>query len=395
LVLVLLVAHGLFAFGRTGLFFYIGQDYRAFRALAEVVSEEGFLAAYDLERLAPIQKELLEGYAPSELADAPVIPVPYLPAFLVPFLGLLALPPLPAWWAVLALNVLGLGVYLLRLRSVLGPGGGLYWLPLLALPAYLTVLFGQVNLLLLIGFGEFLLALRRGRYLRAGLWLSLLLIKPQSLLLVVPGMVISGRSRVLLGFAAAGAGIGALSFALAGTEGARGLARLLLLYPGDLPTTFPESMMTWRAVLAPVVGSMPAPFPTVLAIGASIATAVPGAWIWRLGRDRQDALAWAGLGSYAATCAVAWHAHVHMALPMVVPLLWLAVGTAKARWPLVAWILLPSGVFCVLAIWVGLWEGHVAAGWTMFGLNLLLLGWSVKRLCRPSAQGAQRARSPD
>ena len=53
LVLVLLVAHGLFAFGRTGLFFYIGQDYRAFRALAEVVSEEGFLAAYDLEKCVP------------------------------------------------------------------------------------------------------------------------------------------------------------------------------------------------------------------------------------------------------------------------------------------------------------------------------------------------------
>ncbi len=85
-----------------------------------------------------------------DFADAPVIPVPYLPAFLVPFLGLLALPPLPAWWAVVALNVLGLGVYLLRLRSVLGPGGGLYWLPLLAL-RYSTVLFGQVNLLLLIG----------------------------------------------------------------------------------------------------------------------------------------------------------------------------------------------------------------------------------------------------
>jgi hypothetical protein len=309
----------------------------------------------------------------------------------VPFLGLLALPPVQAWWVMAALNALGLAAYLFRLRKILGPGGGLYWLPLVALPAYFTAMFGQVNLLLLVGFGEFLLALHRGKPLRGGLWLSLLFIKPQSLILVIPGLAVSGHRRALLGLAAAGAGLGVISLVLAGPEGMQGLATLLVLYPGALPTTYPEMMMNWRAALGALADGLPAPAPTVLAAFASLATAIPGIWIWRLGKDRADGLALASLGSYAATCVVAWHAHVHMALPLLVPLLWLAVGSARSEWPLIAWVLLPSAVFSLLAIRVGLWEGHIAAGWMMFGLNLVLLAWSIRSLRRQPVQAREMA----
>ena len=333
-----------------------------------------------------------------DFADAPVIPVPYLPAFLVPFLGLLALPPLPAWWAVVALNVLGLGVYLLRLRSVFGPGGGLYWLPLLALPAYLTVLFGQVNLLLLIGFGEFLLALRRGRCLRAGLWLSLLLVKPQSLLLVVPGMIISGRSRVLLGFAAAGAGIGALSFALAGIEGAR--------WPGPVVAAVPRGSADNLSRVSVFHDDLAG------GIGASC---------------RQHASAYPdGPGDRCLNC----HGRPGRGSGVsgeIGKRRWLGQGSART-WPLAPWRGMPTSTWhsrwlslcsgsqsarprpaghsfpphpcslpgCSVCLPSGLayGRGTLRAGWTMFGLNLLLLGWSVKRLRRPSLKAPSGRGAP-
>jgi hypothetical protein len=72
--------------------------------------------------------------------------------------------------------------------------------------------------------------------------------------------------------------------------------------------------------------------------------------------------------------------HVRIALPLLAPLLWLAVGAAITRWPLIAWVLIPTGHISALAIRLGLWEGHVVAGWTMFSLNIILLMWSCFRL---------------
>jgi hypothetical protein len=370
---VLLAAYCALSIRSRGVFEYWGADYRAFRASAEVAQDSGYAAVYDLAAQAGPQRQLFAKYAaPSVQKDFAVIPTPYLPVFIVPMRFLLVLPPLEGWLAWTALQAAILLLYFRRIRGALAPLRGPSPVALfVALPAYFTLAFGQVNTLILIGVCEFLLALRWDKDLKGGLWLTLLMVKPQLLILILPALLIQRRWRVLAGAAVGCGAVAVASVLLAGPGGILALVRLWLGYTAKMPTTYPESMMNWRSFmlnLRPVVGVVASGW---IALVGTVVSAATGILIW-LRRRRDDEGVNAGTGIYAMTCVVAWHAHVHLALPLLGSLYALRRGDeAPADW-LNAIILIPSLAFAIVGIFVDAGEAHRLAGTLFFAFNLAL-----------------------
>jgi hypothetical protein len=237
------------------------------------------------------------------------------------------------------------------------------------LPTFFTLAFGQVNLLILIGFCEFLLALRRDNEPMGGLWLAMLMVKQQLLMLILPALLIQRRWHVLAGAAAGCGAVVVASVLLAGPRGMAALVGLWLGYTAQMPTTYPESMMNWRSLmlnLRPAVGVVASSWIAVVGIMVS---AVAGILIW-LRRRGRDELLNAGTGIYAMTCVVAWHAHVHLALPLLGTLYALKRSDGEPSDWLNAVILVPTIAFAVAGILFNAGAAHRLAGLLFFGFNL-------------------------
>ena len=392
LALVLGVLYALYAAGAIwsgGLFEYAGVDYRAFRASAAIVVDRGFASVYDLASQEQYQQGLYATYAGPHGAGYSTVPVPYLPPFVALFLPLLLLPPVPSFIAWTVLNAAIHVLYIVRFSRTLGDGweDALWWGCIVALPVLTNLLFGQVSGWLLVFVGEFLLASQKGREVQAGLWLSGLLLKPQALFLLLPGLLIGRRFKTLAGFTVAGALLGGLSLALAGFSGLTALLQLFLRYTGDLATTNPQLMMGWRMLQVNLAGILPDPVSWGVTIAGLVLTAIAALALWvRPAAPGSPRFVVTVLGTYAATCAFAWHAHWHMAIPLLAPLLWLR---AKQRLPqavLDIWTLSPLVVFLsaflILSLAapnrVGL--DHNLTGVWMFLLNLFLLAWAGRAI---------------
>jgi hypothetical protein len=171
---------------------------------------------------------------------------------------------------------------------------------------------------------------------------------------------------------------------LAGSQGMVSLLHLIRLYPGPLPTTFPESMMNWRAVTINQALVLSAPVAWRLAMSGLAMTLVLGLALWavrvQLGSPRFFAVT---LGTWAATAGVAWHSHVHMALPMVAPLLCLYVMGGAPGWLVHLWALAPSLLFLEEAFRTGVGGAHIVAGLGMLAVNSVVLMWAVSTLWSP------------
>ena len=255
--------------------------------------------------------------------DFTVIPTPYLPVFIVPMQFLLVLPPLQGWAAWTALQAVVLMLYFRRISKYARPPTWPFTSRTLRRLAHILhprVRAGEppdLDRLLRV-----LLALRRDNEPMGGLWLAMLMVKPQLLMLILPALLIQRRWRVLAGAAAGCGAVVVASVLLAGPGGMAALVGLWLGYTGQMPTTYPELMMNWRSLmlnLRPAVGVVASSWIAVVGIMVSAAA---GILIWLVGEVVTKF--WnAGTGTYAMTCVVAWHAHVHLALPLL--------GTLYAR----------------------------------------------------------------
>ena len=105
-------------------------------------------------------------------------------------------------WA--AVNLTAAGWLAHRARSLVPPGDRL-WVGaavLSSFPVAFSIYLGQVQVLLAVALAECYLALRAGKDLRAGLWLSVLLIKPQYALLLGVLLLVKRRWAAVAGAAA-------------------------------------------------------------------------------------------------------------------------------------------------------------------------------------------------
>lgn len=363
-----------------GVFEYLGIDYRAFRASAEIIADRGFAHIYDLGMQEQYQRPLYEAYALEPLRSPyATAPTYYLPPFLLPFLGLLPFSPVLSFAIWTLLNLLILVLYLRRFLRALDQDrySTVLLAAILSFPAVFNFFFGQVGIWMTICLGEFVLSNRRGQPLLGGLWLSGLLLKPQSLLLLLPGLLLGRQFKVLWGSFLGGLGLLLTSLLLAGWQGLQQLGRLYFLYTGGLETTRAEIMLNWRALAVNLEQILPGWLAWGLAVGGMALTAAAAISLWLPAADpASPRFTLTLLGTYAATCALSWHAHVHMAMPLI-PLLLLAWSHSKLSGRMLkAWLAVPALIF-PLALIARPVLAHSLAGLSLFGLNLYLLGWAV------------------
>jgi len=405
---------------------YMGADYRAFYASAQIASQRGFAQVYDLQTQDLYQRPLFEQCS-SAVGRVPYVPVPmpYLPTFTLFFLPMVLLSYIPSYLAWIGLNLVLIVLYMIRFKRALGPENGGDLLPqlLICLPIFSNTFLGQVNGWLLISLGEFFLVMvygrdwawfwresrlgralvgirdriRRIRWLhkmgqpvasapdrfsaligssefRAGLWLGGLLLKPQTLILILPGLLLSKRFKALIGFGVSCLLIALVSVILAGGYGLGDLALLILHYVQGLPTNAPEAMMNWRALAFNLTGIVPQNVAWAISMGGLIMTAGIALSLWVRPEVVSKHLPLILFGTYAATCAATWHSHVHMILPLI-PLLLYLYAKKKIPWQIAyLWLLGPAIEFPImLALKSDI--AYNLMGLSTLALNMFLLLW--------------------
>jgi hypothetical protein len=347
-----------------GLFEYVGIDYRLWYATAEIMRDHGLASVYDqYSRPNPFAMPFWP------------LPFPYLPLFASCLVLLLPFSPVTGFLLSTLLKTAIVLVYLWGLVRRTQPTR--HSLPislvLLSLPVFLNLLLAQMNVWLLIALGESLIALRRGKNWQAGLWLGGLLLKPQTLILLIPGLLIAKKWRVLGGFVVASAVVGILSLLLAGPAGLVGVYQVISQWPSILA----ESGMNWRALSLNLSLAWPgteAIALVILLIGSLLTTTV-ALWLW-LSRSGVEDSYILYLGTYAATCAVTWSSNVHMALPLLAPGVLLWVERKAPSWLVCLWLFVPTTLFLTMAFTQDPGTAHNVAGTSLLATNLGLLGWS-------------------
>jgi hypothetical protein len=237
-------------FAGWGLFRWLGNDFGIYFAQANVLRSGDPRGIYSLEALQPWYQQLYDGYS-SVLPDvARATHVPYPPLFSWLFRPFIL--PLPHVGFILWTFVnAGAGLYLAWRAATFFQRPERGFVALLFVSSYAFVyslITGQPTLLLACAMAHFYLALRAGNDFRAGLYLSLLLFKPQYGVLLGPLLIWKQQWTVI-----AGVGLGAVVI-LGGSLLVAGLP-MLLQYPeaftemakfrGDVPT----HMINWRSLV--------------------------------------------------------------------------------------------------------------------------------------------------
>jgi len=326
-------------------FVSLASDYLALWSAGKIAREQGFAQVYRLETLRDVQQALVPNPDPQKLVFYP-IPAPYLPFFQLPMLFLSGLPPALSFWIWTFLNFGVLLAYLIHYARRWAPlqkaSRPLLFL-LFSLPVFGNFFWGQLNVWLLICVGEFLWNLHEGHPWRAGLWLSGLMLKPQTLLLIAPLLLLWRAWKTLAGFLTGTSGILLFSALLLGREGILNFLSLSTFWGNrgnELPALNPSNMMNWRMVaehLTIWLGKGPA-------WGIALLGSLVTLWIalrpcLRFPAPRQMPVVF--LRIFAATLLVTWHSHYHMAMILLPPLLPALLNGEIPFHRLTRWVFLP------------------------------------------------------
>lgn len=359
-----------------------GVDFRGYYAAAQIALRLGFDEIYNPQVQYGFQ-ESLDIRCPDGRYQMPAIRVvmPYLPVSMLVFLPFTFLEFTAAYYLWVILSLAALVIYLVRFTRALGENAAiiriLQWA--LCVPLFSNLFLGQINVLLVIFLGEFVLACEKGRYRAGGFWLGGMLLKPHLLILLLPGLVIRKNWGALLGFTLSGLVILLTSVFLAGWNGVWGSLGLAAQFSGPLIQTGP-AMMNFRALahnLEQILPELPAWTAAmcgiVLAAGFTL-------YLWSV-RQEDSGVRWLILiiATLTATFAITWHSHFYL-LTLLIPLL-LALDLKGAipptwRW---AWMIGPPIYFGMLLLAAPGWARN-GFGLGMLAINLLILAWAGKKL---------------
>lgn len=360
---------------------YMGTDFRGYYTSVQIALERGFGAVYDPEIQGEYQSALAHPCAPDSLPPMERVAMPYLPLFVALFLPLRAISFTAGYLTWVTINLALLVFYLLRFSKAAGVSLSalrlLQWV--VCLPLLANLYLGQMNVLLLLCLGEFTLALLKDRRTRGGMWLAGLLIKPHTLILLLPGLLISRNWGVVRGFLAGALIVLGGSLAIGGLEGVRSSLDLALKFAGPLIRTAP-TMMNWRALALNLSEVIPGRFAwaTALAGMALVGGVVMVLWLRRSGRSGAGMVLLV-FATYAGTLTIAWHSHFYLLAPLI-PLL--AYLDGKGILPLSvrsAWLLGPP-LWYLLVYLADPSLARILFGLGMLALSLYLLAWASLRL---------------
>jgi len=307
----------------------LGVDFVAFLSSAHLLGSGEF---YDLEAQGLAKQEILGSMGLNR--QCPTTPMEYLALFVVPLLPLTFLPPLTAFWVWTAINLALVAFALHRLARAASVSRHMLWLWGLGFfPIVWGLALGQVTGLLLLIATEGYLALRNGLERRAGIWLALLLLKPQFLPLLLVLLAWQRRKALLVSFSLSALVVIGLSFALVGVNGGRGWLELI----GDVGgaaaiASAPRLMINWRA-LTTVFFAWLGPG-TMLAVifGLSLSSAVLALLPWRDIQWRRMSPETFDVGMVSVTAVallIGYSSHLHSLVLLVPPMVF--VGAQAIR----------------------------------------------------------------
>jgi len=359
-----------------GLFEYVGIDFRLFYASGQIWRDHGVAAIYDPAIQAAHQKPLYETF--SRYVEG--LSLPFWPLclciYVLPFVGVSLLPSVTAfvvWDVINGIGVLGY-LFLWTKRLKLPPAEAFPLGAILFLSAanFTNLLFGQVNVFLLVAVGEAVFHLMRGRAFQAGLWLALGWVKPQMILLIVLVLVLKRNRGFAFGFLSGSILVGLLSFFLGGIEGFEGVLNTLLHWPGVLRT----SGITWISL---VDNLRMKGLASVLAwlIGLWIALTALWAWYQTTPSSRlPETLPLFFLSTLAAEAILMPHGNTYMALALGIPwLVFIAQFAHRSQywWVLILWSLVPGLLFITTTQAISVGRAHDVLGLFMLLAHLLTL----------------------
>jgi hypothetical protein len=309
---VIRVGVGIYSNGLTS----VPGDFICFWTAGRLANAAGYARVYDLNALYEFQKSIVP-------TATVVLPMFYLPVFILPFQVLALIPIVQSYWLWMGMNILFLVTYLrLFIKRIPAsiPGRTLLMI-IVAFPVFQNFYAGQVNLLLMLAVGEFFHALVHKKPWRAGIWLALLLLKPQTLILILPVLLFQRNWKTIVGFGITSALVGLLSFVLIGAKGLDGFSASWLVASKSNATVMPEIMVNWR-MLALRLGAFTVPILGWILAAAGIAATIFLTFaLWRKSvSPASPAFILGWFGTIAATLLLSWHSHVHMGV-ILIPLL--------------------------------------------------------------------------
>jgi hypothetical protein len=314
------------AYTQTGLFIPLGSDYGLYLSQAMTLQEGDSPRIYDRNAIDRNYKALLNSYGhdPSYQPNRPDLwgtHVPYPPVFawvMQPFTRIsIALSVI--LWTVLNLVLILFICFRLTLYCPTSNRITIFLCLLASYPVVLTLVVGQLQILMAWALMECMLALRAGKDWQAGLWLGVLLLKPHYGLLLGPILIWKQRWRAVIGVAVTGLVILGGSVATVGFP-------TLLAYPQSFSVMAhfrgddPYVMINWRSLLLevkPDITDRSGVLLTMISGGMTVACVL---WIWRgdwrpysYEFSQQFAL------TMLATLLVSYHSHPYGAVLLLVP----------------------------------------------------------------------------
>jgi hypothetical protein len=335
-----------------GLFEYIGIDFRLWYSSGWIAREYGFSHIYDQSLQSYYQSQLFNSFSISSKWSMSYwpLPLPYLSVFVLPMLVLTIFKPVQGFLIWTCINTIGTIIYVWLFQRRMGrPSLNRVFLPvIISLPVLLNLLFGQINLLLLIAFGESLIRIREERWLEAGLWLGLLMLKPQTLLLIIPFLLISRNYRIIFGTLISSFGLILISFLLSGKQAFLGPYQVITSWPKILA----DSSTNILSLVANVSKYLPDYISTLITFVSFLTTfyfvqRYFSAQQWKLHLDHVEV---DYLVLFNATCLISPHANIHMLLPQVILLLSAYQKRFLTSSCLLIWGIFPLLIFLISSI---------------------------------------------
>lgn len=363
----------------------IGVDFCAFWSAGRIINDHSLADVYDLKYLQKYQEKI---YPKWENEPYEIFTVMYPPVFVFPlkYLSLINLPYSFVLWTIL--NLIGFILYLRYFaRKTTGhfPPIRITLMFLLSFPVFRNFFMGQVNLWLMICAGEFIRAFLDKKPLKAGVWLGGWLLKPQLLFLILPYLIIRKKYKSLAGFAMSAAVIGLASLGLVGVAGIQNLKEILFGSAAGATASFPFVMMNWRMLGSNINYFFATNLGWIIIIFGTLITTIIALIVFgRRTETNKTQQVIALLGVLAATCATTWHAHIHMALILIPPMLYLLMQDRFNHTLFSVWSFAPTFLIAFMfivtmnleldALFLPFVEGAIG-----FSLNLILLIWALRQ----------------
>lgn len=378
----------------------LAVDYCVFLSAGRVANTHGYAGIYEPGLMEQAERSVWG--STGNAFPTPVMRFLYLPVFAVPFQMLSRVSPQLGFWIWTAINLAALLFYarfLLRRLELPAASARLMLMMMASLPLYMSLSGGQVGVWLLICAGEFMRAHLEGKPFRAGLWLGGLLLKPQVLVLLVPILLLRAAWKELAGFVGSTAALSFVSLLLAGPAGLMLLLKAWLAMTSGDANAWVLGMMNWR-MLGAHASILIAEWAGWGLTGLGIlATTAAVLYLWRRPEHNDPRhFVVTLLGILAATTLVAWHSHIHVAVMLIAPLLYLYQSKVLPLRLLAYWVFAPAFAYVLLLIVpaalvkLNLVSGDVRGpvylilGATQFSANLALFLWAAVK-AQPGPSG--------